>query len=75
LLAAARAEAPRDFRWRAEPYEFVADPPAIDLLTGSAAARRALDAGAPLGELVAAFAGFEREFAERRRPHLIEEYA
>ena len=50
------------------------DPPAIDLLTGSAVARRALDAGAPLDELVAAFAGFEREFAERRRPHLIEEY-
>jgi uncharacterized protein YbbC (DUF1343 family) len=74
LLSAARAEAPADFRWRAEPYEFVADPPAIDLLTGSAAARKAIEAGASVGELAASFAPFEREFAERRRPHLLPEY-
>jgi uncharacterized protein YbbC (DUF1343 family) len=75
FLAAARAEAPADFRWRAEPYEFVADPPAIDLLTGSAAARRGIEAGAPLDALVAGFAEFERSFAERRAPHLDPEYA
>jgi uncharacterized protein YbbC (DUF1343 family) len=79
LLAAARAEAPADFRWRRETYEFVSDPPAIDLLTGSAHARRAIDAGGALGEtmaaLVAGFASFEGEFAERRRPHLLPEYA
>jgi uncharacterized protein YbbC (DUF1343 family) len=79
LLAAARLEAPADFRWRTETYEFVSDPPAIDLLTGSAHARRAIDGGAPLGEtiaaLFAAFASFEGEFAERRRPHLLSEYA
>jgi len=75
LLAAARAEAPADFRWRTEPYEFVADPPAIDLLTGSAAARRAIEAGAGLEALVAGFAEFERAFAERRAAHLLPEYA
>jgi uncharacterized protein YbbC (DUF1343 family) len=74
FLAAARAEAPADFRWRTEAYEFVSDPPAIDLLTGSDAARRAIDAGAPLGDLVGGFADFEAEFAERRRPHLLPEY-
>jgi uncharacterized protein YbbC (DUF1343 family) len=74
LLAAARAEAPDAFRWRTEPYEFVADPPAIDLLTGSAAARRAIDAGASIEDLVAGFAPFEREFAERRRAALLPEY-
>jgi len=74
LLAAARAEAPDEFRWRAEPYEFVADPPAIDLLTGSAAARRAVEAGAPVGDLVAAYEPFELEFCELRRPHLLPEY-
>ena len=75
LLAAARAEAPAEFRWRTEPYEFVADPPAIDLLTGSAAARRGIDAGASLDELAAGFATFERAFIERRAPHLLSEYA
>jgi uncharacterized protein YbbC (DUF1343 family) len=75
FLAAARAEAPADFRWRTEPYEFVVDPPAIDLLTGSAAARRAIEAGAGLEELAAGFAVFERAFVERRAPHLLPEYA
>ncbi len=74
LLAAARAEAPAEFRWRTETYEFVSDPPAIDLLTGSAHARRAIDAGASLGEIVTGFALFEREFADRRRPYLMREY-
>ena len=37
--------APREFRWRTEPYEF--DPrPAIDLLTGSPRFRELVDAGA-----------------------------
>jgi uncharacterized protein YbbC (DUF1343 family) len=75
LLAAARAEAPADFRWRTEPYEFVADPPAIDLLTGSSAARRAIEEGVSLEELAAGFVSFERAFGERRAPHLLREYA
>ncbi|HVR01225.1 MAG TPA: DUF1343 domain-containing protein [Polyangia bacterium] len=74
LLAAARAEAPEEFRWRTEPYEFVADPPAIDLLTGSDAARRAIEGGASLDELASGFAEFERSFAERRAPHLLADY-
>jgi uncharacterized protein YbbC (DUF1343 family) len=74
LLAGARALAPADFRWRTETYEFVSDPLAIDLLTGSGAARRAIDAGATLDEIVAGYAPFERDFAERRRPYLLPEY-
>jgi uncharacterized protein YbbC (DUF1343 family) len=74
LLSSARDEAPAEFRWRSEPYEFVADPPAIDLLTGSDAARRGIDAGASLDELVAGFAAFEDAFSERRGPHLLPEY-
>jgi uncharacterized protein YbbC (DUF1343 family) len=74
LLAAARALAPADFRWRAEPYEFVADPPAIDLLTGSAAARAVIESGGSVADLVASFAPFERDFAEKRRPYLLPEY-
>jgi len=32
-----------DFAWRPDPYEFVGDVPALDLLTGSDAARRAIE--------------------------------
>jgi uncharacterized protein YbbC (DUF1343 family) len=74
LLAAARRLAPDGFRWRVEPYEFVADPPAIDLLTGSDDVRRGIEAGASLADLESSFVGFEREFAERRRPALIRDY-
>ena len=74
LIASAQRLAPAEFRWRTEPYEFVADPPAIDLLTGGGDVRRAVDAKAPLGELIATFARFEREFAEQRRPALLLDY-
>ena len=74
LIASANRLAPAEFRWRSEPYEFVADPPAIDLLTGGGDVRAAVDADASLGELVARFSGFEREFAERRRPALLPDY-
>jgi uncharacterized protein YbbC (DUF1343 family) len=75
LIAAARQLAPGEFRWRTEPYEFVADPPAIDLLTGDDRVRRAIDGGAPLGDVLADDARFERTFAEARRPALIADYA
>ena len=74
LIASAHRLAPAEFRWRTEPYEFVADPPAIDLLTGGGEVRRTVDANGSLGELVATFAPFEREFAEHRRPALLRDY-
>jgi uncharacterized protein YbbC (DUF1343 family) len=78
LLAAARRLAPDGFRWRTEPYEFVADPPAIDLLTGSAEVRAAIERGAPIDEseagLFGSFVAFERAFAELRRPALLPDY-
>ncbi len=44
LLAALAEVAPDAFAWRAEPYEFVHDRPAIDLLAGTDALRLALEA-------------------------------
>jgi uncharacterized protein YbbC (DUF1343 family) len=73
FLASAREQAPGDFRWRADAYEFVQDPPAIDLLTGSDAVRRAIDGGASLRDIAAGFEPFEREFAVLRRAALIYE--
>jgi uncharacterized protein YbbC (DUF1343 family) len=47
LLQAVRAVDPERFAWRAEPYEFVGEVPAIDLLSGSAEAREAIDTAGP----------------------------
>ena len=66
----ARAQAPADFRWRTETYEFVEGVPAFDLLCGSARERLAIEARAPLGALVKGYAAEERAFARRRRRFL-----
>jgi uncharacterized protein YbbC (DUF1343 family) len=71
LLAAFRAENPHEFRWRTEPYEFVADRPAIDLLFGSSRERLALDAGRPAAEIASNWNEEEAAFAPRRQPYLL----
>lgn len=70
VVETARRLAPRDFRWRAEPYEFDARP-AIDLLTGSAKLRRALDEGLGADAEIARHAEGARVFLRRREPHLL----
>jgi uncharacterized protein YbbC (DUF1343 family) len=46
LIALAQRQAPSEFRFRTERYEFVDDIPAFDLLTGDERAREAILAGA-----------------------------
>jgi uncharacterized protein YbbC (DUF1343 family) len=70
LEAAYRCD-PVRFGWRAEPYEFVADPPAIDLLTGSAAYREALEAGRDIRAVLDAWEPERHAFLERREGCLI----
>jgi uncharacterized protein YbbC (DUF1343 family) len=53
---------PKDFAWRSDPYEFVSDVPALDLLTGSPAARKRIEAGEPLEPLIEAWRGAVGEF-------------
>ena len=65
LLAAARAVGPEVFAWRTAPYEFVADRPAIDLLTRSPACREALESGRR-EDLLAWFATWEADEAAFR---------
>jgi uncharacterized protein YbbC (DUF1343 family) len=43
---------PGDFGWRAEPYEFVSEVPALDLLTGSDKARRCIESGISFDSLL-----------------------
>ena len=71
VLVAARQQAPDDFRWRTEAYEFVAGIPAVDLLAGGADLREGIDAGAAARDLVAAHPAFEREFVARRSEFLL----
>jgi len=58
-------------QWRAAPYEFVADIPAIDLLTGGTDCRKALESGAGLSEWIATFAAEEEAFRVERREVLL----
>jgi uncharacterized protein YbbC (DUF1343 family) len=57
-LQACRAANPEKFGWRAEPYEFVADVPAIELLTGDPSFRTVLEGD---GDLRAVLAGYEAD--------------
>jgi len=52
LIALARAQVPEAFAFRDTAYEFETTVPAFDLLTGSAAARTALEAGVSAEEVV-----------------------
>lgn len=52
VLLAVKTLWPDAFAWRTEPYEFRADVPAIDLLTGKPAVREAIDAGADIETVV-----------------------
>jgi uncharacterized protein YbbC (DUF1343 family) len=71
LLAALRRCADGRFVWRTEPYEFVADRPAIDLLFGSDRERRGLEAGTGAAALAEAWVSEEAEFRARRQPYLL----
>jgi len=48
VLVAAKRLWPESFAWRTHAYEFRADVPAIDLLTGQPAVREAIDGGRDL---------------------------
>jgi len=71
LLAAVRERFPEAFGWRRDPYEFVSDRPAIDLLAGSCELRRALDAGSDPSFWLQSWSADEELFREQRRDILI----
>lgn len=71
LLAALRAEGGDSFRWRTEPYEFVEDKPAIDLLFGGSRERLAIQAGLSPDRIARPWAEEESTFKARRAPFLL----
>jgi uncharacterized protein YbbC (DUF1343 family) len=71
LLSVLREVSGGRFAWRTEPYEFVADRPAIDLLFGSDRERVGLEADVPVSELAQAWEAEEEAFRQRRREFLL----
>lgn len=71
VLAALREASRECFDWRREPYEFVHDRLAIDLLFGSSRERLGLESGLDLSSLTAAWSDEEAAFRKRRSPFLL----
>jgi uncharacterized protein YbbC (DUF1343 family) len=67
MLAAVLPSVPPAGRWRTEPYEFVSDRPAIDLLTGGSEFRSAIDASASVDAVLAEEARGAAKFEDERR--------
>jgi uncharacterized protein YbbC (DUF1343 family) len=64
LLKAFHDHDPDAFGWRTEPYEFVADVPALDLLTGSSLAREAIQSGEALEPLLDRWRAYVSDFED-----------
>jgi uncharacterized protein YbbC (DUF1343 family) len=71
FLKACRDQAPDKFRWRERAYEFVERIPAIDLLAGTDALRKGIEAGASLDDLAARWPRDEGAWAEEREQYLL----
>lgn len=75
LIALLARRWPEPFAWRKDPYEFVIDRPAIDLLVGSTRLRDilALESGVDeaLEGWIASFSADEAQFRELRQPWLL----
>ncbi len=59
------------FAWRRDPYEFIEDTPAIDLLAGTSALRERLDQGRPIDDWVASWTDDEAAFVAERSDVLL----
>jgi uncharacterized protein YbbC (DUF1343 family) len=71
LIAEVRALHGDALSWRTEPYEFVSDRPAIDLLTGGPEYRSLVDRGEALADWLKQDARAAAEFARERRAFLL----
>jgi uncharacterized protein YbbC (DUF1343 family) len=70
MIAEAKKLAP-EFAWRKDPYEFVTDRPAIDLLTGGPEFRELVDQAADLRDYLSTDQEKTREFDRRRSAWLL----
>jgi uncharacterized protein YbbC (DUF1343 family) len=73
LIDAVRAAAPDSFAWREPPYEYEHDKQPIDVLSGSSALRRAIDAGVRAEEIARTWEPAVAAFRATRAPFLLYE--
>lgn len=59
------------FQWRMEPYEFIEDIPAIDLLTGGTVVRNGIEKHLPLSEILEWVGEPADTFMRQRTPYLL----
>jgi uncharacterized protein YbbC (DUF1343 family) len=71
VLLALKAECKERFEWRRQPYEFVTDKPAIDLLAGNETVRRAVESGVSIDDLAQSWKNGEEEFDHTRQEFLM----
>jgi len=71
LIAAVARQAPDAFAFRTEPYEFVSDRPAIDLLIGGPELRTCIEQSIPVDDWLADDAKAALRFATERAPFLL----
>ena len=72
-IAAARRLGPRYFAWKKPPYEYERSIPPIDIISGNAGLREAVDRGGSLENLFASWKRDEASFLEERRAYLLYE--
>jgi uncharacterized protein YbbC (DUF1343 family) len=71
LLKAAREICPREFAWRPPPYEYEEKLLPIDILCGTDAIRKSLEAGGPLEKIEASWRKELKDFKELRKEYLL----
>jgi uncharacterized protein YbbC (DUF1343 family) len=71
LIAMFRRLDPDRFAWRPPPYEYEHRRPPIDILAGSDALRRQIEAGVPLPAIVESWREDEEAFVRLREPYLL----
>jgi uncharacterized protein YbbC (DUF1343 family) len=71
FLQAARRQNPEKFAWRSDPYEFVTDHPAIDLLSGSSQVRETVESDGEIADLQASWRADLSRFAQERKRYLL----
>lgn len=71
MIAAAARLAPGGFAFRTDPYEFVSDRPALDLLVGGPELRQCIEQGAPVEDWLAEDRKAAQAFRSDRQPFLL----
>jgi uncharacterized protein YbbC (DUF1343 family) len=71
FLQAARRQNRKKFAWRSDPYEFVTEHPAIDLLAGTSAVREAIESDADLTDLQSTWQKGLSDFSQERKRFLL----